>query len=180
MMIKTKQIVLIIALICLSLFSSANENSKFNFIAKNSNNQSKTLHQIDLSLSSEVQDALNHGVEISIISRYASIKKMIFWHRYKKIKHIKFQLRRHALSNRYMVTHAQQQNPKVFRSVTEAMQYIGNFSLHTLETLQQESDRIALRIHLNKFDLPGSIRPKSFLSNDWTHNTGWKIWNKSI
>lgn len=179
-MFNIKQLFLIIILVSLSTASLANDVNKFAFITNNYTTQDNSPYQIDLNLSSEVQAAINSGVAISIISDYASTKHFIFWHHYKKIQSIKFQLRRHAISNRYMVMHPEQKNLKVFRSITEAMQYISSSSLHILQSLQQETDKIALRIHLNKFDLPGSLRPKAFLSSDWTHNTGWKIWKKSI
>ena len=178
-MLNIKQILLIITLLCLSVISVANEISKFAFITEDEPNQ-QSLHQIDLSLSSEVQEAINSGIEISIIGNYAEVESFIFWDHYKKLQNIKFQLRRHAISNRYMVTHSLLRTPKVFRSITEAMQYISFFSFNLLETMQQDSEKIALRIYLNKFDLPGSLRPKSFISSDWTHNTGWKVWKKPI
>lgn len=179
-MFNTKQILLIVILACLSVVSLANENRKFRFISDQGAKQQDTLQQISLRLSPEVQEAINSGIEVSIISHYAKARKILFWHHYKKLQSVKFQLRRHTLSNRYMVIHPELRTPKVFRSITEAMQYISFFSINLLESLQQDSDKVAVRIHLNKFDLPGSLRPKSFLSSDWTHNTGWKIWTKSI
>ncbi|MEM7358111.1 MAG: DUF4390 domain-containing protein [Pseudomonadota bacterium] len=132
-----------------------------------------SIDSVDLTLSEEVQSAINNGVAISIDGAFAVRRSWWFIHTSSKEKDHRFAIQRHALSNRYIVKRDDLDTPHIFLSITEATNYIAAQSVMLLEFYHDADNPYSMRLSLNKFDLPGPMRLNAFLSSDWDLDTGW-------
>lgn len=131
---------------------------------------------ISLDLSSEVQDAVQNGVTIIFRCQYAERKTFWFLSRSANTKEHYFSLKRHALSNQYLVKRKDLDALNMFRSLDEATRYIAAQSVLLLEFYHNTDTHYSMRLSLNKFDLPAPMRLNAFLSSAWNVDTGWVIW----
>ena len=131
---------------------------------------------ISLKLSSEVQDAIQNGVTIMFRCQYAERKAFWFLSRSANIKEHDFSLKRHALSNQYLVKRKDLDALNMFRSLDEATRYIAAQSVLLLEFYHDSDTHYSMRLSLNKFDLPAPMRLNAFLSSAWNLDTGWVVW----
>jgi hypothetical protein len=136
----------------------------------------QSAENIGLELSSEVQDAIQNGVSIMFLCQYAERKTFWFLSRSANIKQHHFSLKRHALSNQYIVKRNDLNALKLFRSLDEATRYIAAQSVLQLEFYHDSDTLNSMRLSLNKFDLPAPMRLKAFLSSAWDVDTGWVLW----
>jgi len=130
----------------------------------------------NLALSNEAQAAVIAGIELSFTSNYAILRQWgpITTTAGEQKHH--FLLLRHALSKRYIVKVDGQDTPNIFRSVGEAVNFISSQARMKLEFYSSRSPEYAMRIALNKFELPAPLRLKAFLSTSWDIDTGWIRW----
>lgn len=131
---------------------------------------------LQLTLSERARAALDNGVSLVVFSRLAVYKQVFGFGFRSSPKQSKFVLQRHALSNRYLVIDGDKLTPKLFASVDEAMDYIANISMIQLESFRHKHHSTAIRVHLDKFDLPSPMRLASFLRQGWHNDTGWVVW----
>ena len=131
---------------------------------------------ISLKLSNEVQGAIQNGVTIMFRCQYAERKTFWFLSRSANIKQHDFSLKRHALSNQYIVKRSDLDALNMFRSLDEATRYIAAQSVLLLEFYHDSDTLNSMRLTLNKFDLPAPMRLNAFLSRAWNVDTGWVIW----
>ena len=136
----------------------------------------KSAENISLKLSNEVQDAILNGVTIMFRCQYAERKTFWFLSRSANIKQHHFSLKRHALSNQYIVKRSDLDALNMFRSLDEATRYIAAQSVLLLEFYHDSDTLNSMRLSLNKFDLPAPLRLNAFLSRAWDLDTGWVIW----
>ena len=132
--------------------------------------------KFSLKLSSEVQDAIQNGVTIMFDCQYAERKTFWFLSRSKNNKQHHFSLKRHALSNQYIVKRRDLDALNMFRSAEEATRYIAAQSVLLLELYQDSDNLNSVRLSLNKFNLPAPMRLNAFLSRAWNSDTGWVTW----
>jgi hypothetical protein len=131
---------------------------------------------ISLKLSNEVQDAIQNGVTIMFLCQYSERKTFWFLSRSENGKRHHFSLKRHALSNQYIVKRRDLDALNMFRSLDEATRYIATQSVLLLEFYQDADNLNSMRLSLNKFDLPAPMRLNAFLSRAWDLDTGWVRW----
>lgn len=131
---------------------------------------------LELTLSERARAALDSGVSLEILSRLASYKTVLFFGIRSASKQSRFVLQRHALSNRYLVKTGENITPKLFSSANEAMEYIANISMIQLDSFRYQHSKTAIRVNLNKFDLPSPMRLDAFISQGWKNDTGWVVW----
>ena len=136
----------------------------------------KSAENINLKLSNEVQGAIQNGVTIMFRCQYAERKTFWFLSRSANIKQHHFSLKRHALSNQYIVKRIDLDALKLFRSLDEATRYIAAQSVLLLEFYHDSDTLNSMRLSLNKFDLPAPMRLNAFLSSAWAVDTGWLLW----
>lgn len=136
-------------------------------------NSPPSIDNIDLTLSDEVQSAINSGVALSINSAFAIRTSWWLFHTSSKPKYHHFSIQRHALSNRYIVKRDDLNTPHIFLSITEATNYIAAQSVMLLEFYHDTDNPYSMRLSLNKYDLPGPMRLNAFLSSEWELDTGW-------
>ena len=136
------------------------------------------LSRFQLSLSSKVYDAINHGVPIDIVLMYAEPKKQLWWQTYKPLEKTTFNISKHALSNNYQLKNLSAFETHQFFTIDEALKHIAVFQLKSLNT--NTKDKVALRIYLDIYNLPSQIRASAFFSKSWRHDSSWTIWDMSL
>jgi hypothetical protein len=131
---------------------------------------------LSLKLNIEVQDAIQNGVTIMFDCQYAERQTFWFLGRSVNSKQHHFSLKRHALSNQYIVKRKDLDALNMFRSLDEATRYIAAQSVLLLELYHDSDNLNSMRLSLNKFDLPAPMRLNAFLSRAWNSDTGWVSW----
>lgn len=170
-------LLLLCFLFCTKAF--ANTPARFEILAVSSSH--KTEHNINilsrfqLSLSSLVYDAINHGVPIEIVLSYAEPKTHFWMTQYKNINSTVFEISKDSLSGNYLLKNKDTYKNVQFISIDEALRHIALFQTKTIN--KPEINKIATRIHLNLFTLPPQIRGRAFFSGRWRHDSKWKIWD---
>ncbi|MBX2849209.1 MAG: DUF4390 domain-containing protein [Acidiferrobacterales bacterium] len=135
------------------------------------------LNELSFELSEHAQNAINSGVKITIDCAFANIKHWLFLSVAENTKIHKFTISRHTLSNRYVVKRDDLSTPHMFRSIPEAMNYIGSQALGLMESYTSFDSQRRMRISLNKFELPAPMRLQAFLLSNWDLDTGWLAWD---
>ena len=133
----------------------------------------------DIKLSDEVTQAINSGVPLSFSCQLAVRESFWLFSINKQQKNHHFLLTRHALSNRYIVKYDNLDTPHIFRTVSEATNYIALQAESLLELYSNEQSPFSIRVSLNKFELPGPMRLNAFISESWNLDTGWIVWNSA-
>lgn len=141
--------------------------------------QSESTAKLNLSLSEDVQEAINHGVSLTFVCEFAKHQTWFFLNWQDIQKEHRFVLTHHALSNRYMVQRISQQKPSLFRSLGGAMDFITAQSLSLLDRYSDSQHSYSLRVSLSKYELPGPMRLNAFISSDWNLDTGWISWQSN-
>lgn len=143
----------------------------------NAVNNIASLDELSLEFSPQVEDAINNGVSLTINCQFADLKSLLIFDfpRNKKMHH--FTLKRHALSNRYIVKRDDLSTPHMFRSISEANNYITTQAVILLENYTTFDPNRKMRLSLNKFELPGPMRLQAFIFDVWDLDTGWLSWD---
>lgn len=136
----------------------------------------KNINSIDITLSDEVAEAVNAGVEIIIQCDIAHRQSFGFFSLSEDRQVFRFHLQRNVLSNRFVVKHKGHPKPHLFRSLLEATNYIAAQGKLLLESNSTEQKPLSMRLFLNKFELPAPMRLNAFLSSAWAIDTGWVLW----
>ena len=144
---------------------------------KTKRNNIELLSRFQLSLSSTAYDAINHGVPIDIVLTYAEPKTLLWWKRYNVLGKTIYRISRHALSSNYQLKNLSTFQTYQFVTIDEALKHIAIFQLKNLK--ENSSNNIAVRIHLDIYNLPAQIRASAFFSSRWRHDSYWTIWEVS-
>ncbi len=134
---------------------------------------------VDLGLTTEVEDAVNNGVPLVLLTEFRVIRSGLLWDA--DIDQIKTrsQLRYHALSDHYIVETSTSEGIELFRSVDDALRRIGtlrNITLALPKSRAESRHQLAVRSRLDIDALPGPLRPMAFLSSNWRLNSDWTHW----
>ncbi len=138
-----------------------------------------TTKNIKIKLSDEIHQAINSGVGLSFTCQVAMRESFWLFAISRKQKDHHFSLTRHALSNRYLVKQDKLDTPHIFRTISEATNYITFQSETLLEFYSDEQNPFSIRVFLNKFNLPGPMRLNAFISESWNLDTGWILWTSA-
>jgi hypothetical protein len=134
---------------------------------------------VDLGLTKEVEDAVNNGVPLVLLTEFRIIRNGLLWDA--DIDQIKTRsrLRYHALSDHYIVETSTAEGIEMFRSVDDALKRIGtlrNIALSLPKSRAKSRHQLAVRSRLDIDALPGPLRPMAFLSSNWRLNSDWTHW----
>ncbi len=135
---------------------------------------------LDLGLTKEVEDAVNNGVPLVLLTEFKVVRSGLLWDT--DIDQVKTssRLRYHALSDHYIVDSSSSEGIEMFRSVDDALRRIGRLrgiSLALPKPGVTNDDQLAVRSRLDIDALPGPLRPMAFLSSNWRLNSDWTHWN---
>jgi hypothetical protein len=140
----------------------------------------RVLAEMDLMLSDPVEEAVNNGIPVTIVKQYAVPRSRLIIKRKRVKLEQRYELRKHALSDRYVVTDVGSETVKTYPSVANAIRAIGGASVVNLQLQKDEySDppQVGVRVYLDIYALPTALRMRAFISRNWRHNSGWTIWN---
>jgi hypothetical protein len=140
----------------------------------------RILAKMDLILSDPVAEAVNNGIPVIIVKQYAVPRSRLVVKRRRVKTERTYELRKHALSDRYIVTNNGTEAVKTYPSVTTAIRAIGAASVVNLQLQKDEySDppQVGVRVYLDIYALPTALRMRAFISRSWRHNSGWTLWN---
>ena len=138
--------------------------------------QTNTLTSFKFELSKEAQEAINNGVTLTFNCDFAVRQSYWLFTTEKQNKHHQFLLVRQALSGRYIVKQDTLDTPHLFRTVSEASNYIAAHATALLDTYNDSQHQYSMRLYLNKYKLPGPMRLNAFISDEWNLDTGWMLW----
>jgi len=178
------------ALVCVLLFflwlqinnqiAQARVSDRFNVEDVNltiRNDIVESISSFDMSLSYLSIKAINQGVPVKIVLRYATPKKWLWFTSYKEILRTEYKVSRQAISSSYLLKNLTTLNHRQFQTLDDALREISSIQVTQFKSKHLSNNSIAVRIHLDLFDLPSQIRAKAFFSDKWKHNSGWSIWS---
>ena len=155
-------------------------NAKNNFSVRNvlyslQDSRLIVFSQLDLTLSSDLIEAINNGVAISIAVEYAKPKKTFLGITHEVITTTTYEIERHSLSNRYLMRDIETDKIDIFNSIQAALDNLGR-SLRQSIKFEEGTKELAIRCYVDKFRLPGPLRFKAFFSKSWSPSSDWSIW----
>lgn len=138
--------------------------------------------RLEFNFETEVLDALEHGVSISIdIIILIKRKRNWLWDPKVKEETLSFRLEQHPLSDRYLVTNLANDYRQQFLSLEDALEFLGTIKNHFLisrTVLSDDEDYICMiKAELNTETLPPVIRPLAFVSKKWQMDSNWHKWS---
>lgn len=139
----------------------------------------ETIGSFTLELSSLTYHAINQGVPIKIVLSYANPKSGFLATNFKEISKTEYLLSRHSLSGYYELKNLATIRNQQFPTIEDALREISALQIHRFEKAQIDNNEIAVRIHLDIYNLPPQIRAKAFFSGRWRHDSDWSIWRLS-
>ena len=131
------------------------------------------------SLSDEAQEAINNGVTLAFRCQFAKRSSFGPFSISRSKRGHRFEVLRHALSNRFIVKRDNLDTPHIFRTLGEATNYVADQALILLEFYDDAKNEYSMRLSLNKFELPGPMRLNAFISDAWDIDTGWLAWQSA-
>ena len=130
--------------------------------------------QQQLGLSSRAQEALEHGVTLSI-------KLQLELHHESHLMVVvkenrRFQLRYLPLSERYQLS-ADEQEMQVFSRLRHLLAVIDNLNVRLSSgPLLPGKYELRTRVSLDKTRLPTPMQLPAWFSSDWQHDSEWSVW----
>ena len=161
---STRTLCVLLASACVMLFQTAGSAAK------------TSAEGFNIALSAEMQDAVNNGVPLYFKCEFAVRHSYWLFSISRKVKNHQFLLKRHALSNRYIVKRDGLDTPHIFRSTVEASNYIAAQAVMLMESYHDAENPYSMRLYLNIFELPGPLRLYAFVFDAWDLDTGWIAW----
>lgn len=134
---------------------------------------------LDLGLTQEVEDAVNNGVPLVLLTEFKIIRNGLLWDTDIDQTKTRSRLRYHALSDHYIVETSASEGIEMFRSVDDALRRIGrlrNITLTLPKSRAKSHHQLAVRSRLDINALPGPLRPMAFLSPNWRLSSDWTRW----
>ena len=136
---------------------------------------------IDIELDEEVQDALEHGVELNIDFTIV-IKRSRSWlwdpTIIENILHYKLEY--YPLTDLYLITNQINDNRSQFETLEQATRYLGKIRNHIIinqASLEPDESYIGLiQAKLNIENLPPPLQPTAHLSERWHLESSWYEW----
>jgi hypothetical protein len=136
--------------------------------------------EMELVLSDQVEEAVNNGIPVTIVKEFAVPRSRLVLKRRRVKLEQAYELRRHALSDRYLVSENGSDSVKTYPSVNDALRAIGSASVVTIQLEADEyrdPPQVTIRVYLDIYALPTALRLRAFISRNWRHNSGWTVWN---
>lgn len=131
---------------------------------------------VDLGLTKEVEDAVNNGVPLVLVTEFRIIRSGLLWDADVDQTNTRSRLRYHALSDHYIVESSASEGIEMFRSVDDALRRIGtlrNITFALPKSSTKSHHQLAVRSRLDIDALPGPLRPMAFLSSNWRLKSDW-------
>jgi len=138
--------------------------------------------ELDLSLSGDTLEALSKGIPLTFAvemvllrsRRWFLDEKVAQWQSFHELSY-------HALSGRYVVQAVESPGIESFRTLSEALDDIGDFSTEwdtqgALPLSDGHAYQMRVRVRLDLDALPIPIQLVSHIRREWRQSSGWEEW----
>lgn len=136
---------------------------------------------VDFEFNETLYDALHNGVPLLIELRIEVLQeRQWLWHSLVAELRQRFELHYHALSRYYLVRNFSSRAQYSFRTMNEALGYIGNvYDLPLIDAKLLEPQRnyvVRMRADIDVEALPTPVRLWAYLGSAWSLKGNWKQW----
>ncbi|MDH3689234.1 MAG: DUF4390 domain-containing protein [Gammaproteobacteria bacterium] len=136
---------------------------------------------LDLDLSEAAETAIDKGVPVVVQIRLALYRhRPLVWDKKLSQWSVRFRIRYHGLSGRYIVDNDREDGIESFASIQQALQFVGDLGPWTLELPEGQDSggrfRLAVRTRLDIESLPAPLRPLAYTSPAWRLDSRWTQW----
>ena len=136
---------------------------------------------VDFDFNETLYDALHNGVPLLIELRVEVLQEREWlWSELVAELRQRFQLRYHALSRYYLVRNFSSGAQYSFRTMNEALEYIGNvYDLPLIDAKLLEPKQnyeVRMRADIDVEALPTPVRLWAYLGSAWSLKGNWKQW----
>ena len=135
---------------------------------------------IDLEFNRESRKAMESGVPLTVLLEIEVVRERLF--RDEGVRRIRmpYRIQRHALSQRYVVTHVPSGKARTYGAIEDASATLGTIRGLTLveraELLPGQSYRVRLRARLDIEAMPSPLRPLAWFRSLWRLRDDWFTW----
>lgn len=133
---------------------------------------------VKISLSEEVQNALESGVNLTFVASAAKRDTFLFFNWRTPYNKQIFKIHRHTLSRHYIVHNSKQNTQQSFSSLRMSLEHISQRSSAFFTQVNEESIvgnfEACFKVHMDKFSLPTPMRINAFWSHEWDLDSGWQ------
>jgi len=135
-----------------------------------------------LSLSDEVTEALNSGIELHMVFQFRLFRiRPFIWDDRLGEWNVGYRLKYHALSAGYVLLNETNEELETFLSIRDAMESLQNLTIRLpviTETLPETEHgyRMSLRILMNTEMLPSPLKLVTEISGAWKLDSEWAQW----
>ena len=131
-------------------------------------------------LPSAAREALASGLPLTIALDIELIRKRRFWPDSTEAElQQTYELRYHALSQRYIVNNINSGDRLTFATLFSALNFLGRLSdlpLIDAELLEAGNHEVRIKASLDTGDFPGPLRLIAFWRSDWELESEWYRW----
>ena len=135
-------------------------------------------NKLQISLSDEVQEALNSGVNLTFIAVAAKKEQLFFLSWTNPHSQQTFKIHKHALSNHYLVHSSKLSKPRNFSTLRMSLEYVTQLNNAFFKQVTEQSAisgfKPTFRVYLDKFSLPVPMRINAFWSGGWDLDSDWQ------
>lgn len=136
---------------------------------------------VHLELSEDARDAVESGVPLRFSFDFqVSRPRRLMWDQQILALRRSYQLERHALANKYVVTDLVAQRRAVLTSIDDALEELGRLRNITIGKANDLLPKYALhgrmQAQLDIEALPAPLRPIAYLSPSWHLKSSWHNW----
>ncbi len=133
-------------------------------------------------LTPRVKQALENGVPIIFFQQFELNEPMLLvgeyfdWYTARWSETIRYELRYHALTEQYVLTHLDTRYHHNFTSLSSALTALGNIKNFTLppeHLIDTEDVKLELKTGLDLHALPTPMRPGAMISSKWQLDSPW-------
>ena len=135
---------------------------------------------IDLEFNLESRKALESGVPLTVLLEIEVVRERLF--RDKLVRRIRtpYRIERHALSQRYVITHLPSGRTRTYGAIADAGTLLDEIDGLTLiehaELRPGHTHRVRLRARLDIEAMPSPLRPLARILSVWGSHNRWFSW----
>ena len=135
---------------------------------------------IALEFNRESREAMESGVPLTVLLEVEVAREGFFRDEGVRRIRIPYRIERHALSERYVVTHVPSGKTRTYAAIEDASAKLGTLRGLTLvqreELLPGQRYRVRLRARLDIEALPSPLRPLAWFRSLWRLRGDWFTW----
>jgi len=137
--------------------------------------------EVEYTFSDDALEAIESGIALFIdVDFRVSRRRRYMWDPNVLTLSRRYQIERHALTDRYIITDLVTDDRRTHDSVDSAIADLGRIReipIAEVATLESENEyQIEIRARLDLESLPAPLRPLAYISPSWRMSSGWYEW----